>query len=247
MTSWSTYVLLWRRFALRHWRESPGQSGLLVLILALGVAVYFSIRLANRAATASFRHFTDLVAAESDWILIAPAGDLPESILLELRTRLGAEPVHLVPIVESTATRPPDGTPETIGARTTFRVLGVDLVGIQNLAREASADGGRWFSPASEGPGAGPDAEPFWTALRDPTSVFLSDAMARREGLRPGDRLPLVLNENVVGLRVAGIVPDAADQPAAPPTFLVMDLPALQAWTGRTGWLSRIELRLEDG
>lgn len=248
MTRWALQALLWRRFTLRHWRESPGQSFLLVLILALGVAVYFSIRLANRAAAASFQHFTDLVAAESDWILQAPAGDLPESVLFELRSRLGPEPVHLVPVVESTATPPPDGQPETIGARTTFRILGVDLVGIQNFALENASPRNAWFAPSEDAaaPGVGDDG-PFWSILRDPTSVFLAEALAHRQGLRRGDALPLVLNERIVNLRVAGIVPDVEGQPAAPPTFLVMDLPALQLWTGRTGWLTRIELRLEDG
>ncbi|HMO65809.1 MAG TPA: hypothetical protein PKE47_11425, partial [Verrucomicrobiota bacterium] len=73
-------ALLLRRFTLRHWRQAPGQSALLVLVLALGVAVYFSVRLANRAAVASFRHFTELVAAASDWVIQAPAGDLPEDV-----------------------------------------------------------------------------------------------------------------------------------------------------------------------
>ena len=59
---------LLRRIALRHWRAAPRQSALLVFILALGIAVFFSIRLANRAAVASFQNFTDLITQESDWL-----------------------------------------------------------------------------------------------------------------------------------------------------------------------------------
>jgi len=242
------HSLLWRRFTLRHWHEAPGQSALLVLILALGVAVYFSIRLANRAATASFQHFTDLVAAESDWILQAPAGDLPVATLAELRERLGPESVHLVAVVESTATRPPNGEPETIGSRETFRILGIDLVGIQNLARQAADTNAAWFSPTSQkSPDSTDGADVFWQTLRDPASVFISTALARQRNLRSGDALPLVVNERIIPFRIAGVVPDPAGQPAAPATFLVMDLPALQFWTGRAHWLSRIELRLEPG
>ena len=62
-------VMLLRKFALRHWRAAPKQSALLVLILALGIAVFFSIRLANRAALASFQNFTDLITQESDWLI----------------------------------------------------------------------------------------------------------------------------------------------------------------------------------
>lgn len=272
MHALSHLALLWRRFTLRHWRDTPGQSLLLVLILALGIAVYFSIRLANRAASSSFQHFTDLVTAESDWLIQAPAGDLPESVLAELRTRLDGAPVHLVPVVESTATRPPNGEPETIGSRPTYRLLGVDLVGIQNVARAEAERAPSWFgpgttppppaptpgSPSADTPGtptitprpeAGHDdgEHRFWRVLRDPHSVFVSATLALRDGLTPGTALPLVLNERVVPLTVAGVIPDLPGQPAAPAELLVMDLPALQSWTGRTGLLSRIELRVEPG
>jgi hypothetical protein len=55
----SVWPLLLRRFAVRHWQLAPGGSALLVLILSLGVAVFVSVRLANRAAVSSFTHFTD--------------------------------------------------------------------------------------------------------------------------------------------------------------------------------------------
>ncbi|MGE3310153.1 MAG: FtsX-like permease family protein [Limisphaerales bacterium] len=263
MNPFAVHGLLWRRFTLRHWRDTPGQSFLLVVILALGIAVYLSIRLANRAATASFQHFTDLVAAESDWMIQAPAGDLPESVLVELHGRLRDAPVHIVPIVESTATQPqsnpPNGEPETIGSRPTFRLLGIDLVGIQNVGRDQAEPAPDWFAsdaPSPSSPASAPTdppadggvgETPFWRVLRDPTSVFISAALARRENLAPGDRLPLVVNERIVPLTVAGVIPQLPGQPAAPAELLVMDLPALQQWTGRTGRLTRVELRVEPG
>ncbi|MFN0068063.1 MAG: FtsX-like permease family protein [Limisphaerales bacterium] len=237
--------LLLRRFTLRHWRDAPGQSSLLVLILALGIAVYFSIRLANRAAVTSFRHFTELVTASSDWVIQAPAGDLPEAILPELRAALGAAPVNLIPVVESTATRPPSGRNEAIGSRATFQILSVDLLGIQNLVDRAQVQRG-WFR------GSKPEAEDeddgaFWETFRDPRAVFVSAALAARDALTVGDTLTLILNEDVVPLRVAGVIPDQPGRPAAPATFLVMDLPALQRLTGREGRLSRVEFLVEPG
>ncbi len=72
---------------------------MLALILALGIAVFFSIRLANRAALASFQNFTDLITQQSDWLIESPAGLLPDSLLRELRTRLGPEPIHVIPVL----------------------------------------------------------------------------------------------------------------------------------------------------
>lgn len=100
------FSLLLRRFSLRHARLAPGQTALLVLILALGVAVFTAVRLANRAAVSSFTHFTDTLTGQSDWIVQAPAGSLPESVLPELRTALADLAVQIHPVVESTASEP---------------------------------------------------------------------------------------------------------------------------------------------
>lgn len=254
MTPLATWLLLLRRFSWRHWRETPGQTLLLIVILALGVAVFFSIRLANRAAVASFQHFTDLVTAENDWVLQAPAGDLPVALLPTLRQRLGAEPVHLIPVLESTATRPPGPAMDAIGSRETFRLLGVDLIGIQNPSREAARAAGSWFGAERDravgtrvGEGGTAEAGGVWKALRDGRSVFPSAALAARDRLEVGDGLPLVINEQIVTLHVAGILPELEGQPAAPPTLLVMDIPALQDLTGRSGRVTRIEVRVEPG
>ncbi|HMO65808.1 MAG TPA: hypothetical protein PKE47_11420, partial [Verrucomicrobiota bacterium] len=134
---------------------------------------------------------------------------------------------------------------EAIGSRATFPVLGVDVLGLQNLADQAPAQRG-WFQRAGAGDAAGGDAE-FWEAFRNPRAVFISAALAAREGLRPGDALPLVLNEQIVPLEVAGVIPDQPGRPAAPATLLVMDLPALQRLTGRTGRLTRVEFFVEPG
>src|ERR1700712_575745 len=129
--------LLLRRCALRHWRRAPGQSALLLLILALGVGVFTSIRLANRAAVASFTHFTETLTGRSDWLIQAPAGTLPETVLTELRRELGARPVHVIPVVEPPASAPAtstEGANQRFG-RPSYTLLGVDLLSIANLAR----------------------------------------------------------------------------------------------------------------
>jgi putative ABC transport system permease protein len=233
--------LLWRRFSWRHWRLAPASSGLLVLILALGIAVFMAIRLANRAAVASFQNFTDILTAESDGVISAPAGALPETILPELRQLFGDEPVRIVPVLETSATAPRRTEDEAIGSRATFQVLGVDLIALQNLASQQMKDRG-WFNQATDSAGDEPDV--FWARFLDPRSVFVPATMADR--VRLGDPLDLVLQESVVTLRVAGFIPTAEGRPAPPADMIVMDLPALQHWTGQTGRVTRIEFLLPE-
>jgi len=235
----------------------------LVGILSLGVGVFFAIRLANRAAVASFQNFTDLLTAESDGLISAPAGTLPESILAELRSALGSTPVQLIPVLETTAARPRTDEGEAIGTRGTFQLLGLDLIAVQNLAQERPADRG-WFNqgPTTNGESTQTSALPteslrsdlpthaahrFWELFRDPRSAFISEVLARREARLPGDEFPLIINDQIVPLKVAGVIPTDPSQPQAPAELVVMDLPALQRHTGLTGQLSRIEFMLEDG
>ena len=238
--------LLLRRLALRHWQAAPRQSALLVLILALGIAVFLSIRLANRAALASFQNFTELITEESDWLIQPPAGFLPEEVLAELRDAVGASPVRIVPVLETTAARPQVDPNQAIGAGEAFQVLGVDLIGIQNLAIRQARDRS-WFGQAADTNAAAAGTERFWNVFGNPRAVFVSAALAARDGLRPGGPLPLVINDRVVELEVAGVIPSSPETPEAPLTLLVMDLPAVQQLTGNTGRLSRVEFMVEEG
>jgi len=237
--------LLWSRFAWRHWWLSPVSSALLLLILAIGVAAFFSIRLANRAAVASFQNFTDLITAQSDGLITAPVGTLSETVLPELRQILGHQPVNLVPVLETSAVAPSHDGNQTIGSRPTFQLLGLDLPALVNLASQPD-NGPGWFDSAT--PGQTNETEKgFSPVLRNSFSVFISAALAKRDQLKIGSPLPLIINEHPVNLRVAGIIPVHPRQPAAPASLLIMDLPALQELADKPGQLDRVEFVLEDG
>ena len=122
-TNQTVLRILWARFAWRHWWRSPVSSILLLLVLALGVAAFFSIRLACRASIASFQDFTDLITSPSDGLITAPVGTLPESVLPKLRQLLGREPVNLVPVLETSAVAPASDEQQTIGRAPPFNGL----------------------------------------------------------------------------------------------------------------------------
>lgn len=229
-------ALLLRLFSWRHCRMAPGTSALLVLILALGVAVYFAVRLANRAAVAGFQQFTSLLATQSDWVITPPAGRLPETILRELRDALGARAVQIIPVVETTGVPPraPDASPLETEARITYTIVGLDLVAMQNLP----------MARATAGAGDGKD---FWSRLTDPYAVFIPAALARRFSLERDAVLPLIILDRIVELHVAGVLPEVEDGPQAPESLLLMDLPNVQALAGKPGQLDRVEFLMEHG
>lgn len=228
--------LLLRLFSWRHCRLAPGASLLLVLILAVGVAAYFSVRLANRAATAGFEQFSNLLTTQSDWVITPPAGRLPEAVLPEIRQALNGLPVHMVPVVESTGAPPrpagEEGTP--IGKRTTYTLTGLDLVALQNLpmTRPDSNAGGQ---------------SAFWRDMMHPLAIYITAPLARSGGWKPGDTLPLLVNDKLTDFHIAGVIPENADGPQPPETLLLMDLPKLQEVAGRAGTLDRVEFLIEAG
>ncbi len=249
--------LLLRRFSLRHARLAPGQTALLVLILALGVGVFTAVRLANRAAVSSFTHFTDTLTGQSDWIIQAPVGPLPESVLPELRAALADLAVQIHPVLESTAAEPiPADAPDSARfGRRTFTLLGVDIVAIANLAaQQAAAD--PFFAPESPRSGTTESFRPeaptelfrspaptFFDLFAPEPLVWISPALVAE----PPEHLDLVINDAPVRLRVAGFIPRAPEAPAAPANLIVLDLPQLQRLVGREGRIDRLEFVLEPG
>ncbi len=238
--------LLWRRFSLRHWSQAPGASLALVLILALGVAVFFSIRLANRSALAGFAQFSATLTGEADLVITSDSGRLAVTTLAAIRTHLGTRPAFLVPVVEATATLPGSGqSADDFDARQ-IDLVGVDLFAIQNL-RYARGGASRPASRLGAPRPSGAADDPGTRAPGENRGIYLGQATAARFDVAAGDSLPLVIGDNLHAVRVETVLADDPGQVSLPENLLVMDLPALQALTGTAGWLDRIEIFLPDG
>jgi putative ABC transport system permease protein len=231
----------------RHWKLAPKRSLLLVALLGLGVAVFFSIRLANRAAVASFASFTRVVSQQTDAVLSAPAGTLPESVLESLGQALAGSGVEILPIVEVLAAAPRGDAEASIGSRPPRTLLGVDLVSLQNLLDPKTLDR-KWFDQKKAAKAeSGQDSGNLWQILNLPNAAFCAESFAQRENLHVGSKLPLMLNDRQIELEICGLIPSAQNQPAPPANLLVLDLPALQTLAGKPGQLDRVEFLFPKG
>lgn len=217
-----------RRLVLRALLREWGRALLTLAAVALGVAVFLSIRLANRAAVASFEQFTQGVGQGSDLVMRTEAGPLRESLLPGLRplTEWG----WMRPVIEGSFAR--TGTLEA------FQLMGLDLVGIGSTRDEAAS------SEPTQASADGTTA--FYTVIQDSHAVLITSALAA-EGLRPGDVLDGFVQDRPVRLRVAGMLPERPNQPRLQRNLLVMDLPAAQKALGREGELDRLEWGLRPG
>ncbi|NDG70280.1 MAG: FtsX-like permease family protein [Proteobacteria bacterium] len=106
-------ALFWRQIV-RPWAAHPLLPLLNILGIAIGVAVFLSIQMANRGALASFQNAVGLVAGRAN---LEIRGDLPEEIFPLVAKTPGIS--SATPLVEGIAT-----LPDTPGDY--LRILGVD-------------------------------------------------------------------------------------------------------------------------
>src|SRR5438093_10836529 len=104
-------VFLLRWISLRHLREEPGRTLLTLFGVALGVAVFLAIRLANASALASFSATVDAVAGRANLQVAGGSGGFDERLLDRIRNVPGIQAA--APVVQ-VATPAPGLAGETL-------------------------------------------------------------------------------------------------------------------------------------
>ncbi len=235
---------VWLKTSLRHWLRHKLQSATLIAILALGVASFLSIRMANRAAIKGFSGFTETVTGQVDFTLEAQGDRFSVSWLSELRDSLEQHPVELAPILEVPAlvvypafeqSNPSDllripGEP--------LRILGIDLIGIQNLNNQ-NISASLLFTEEID------EEQDIFSIVRDPLALFVSPRLASKLGLTIEETIEVLIDDQKFSLSVKGILPTSRSGVDAPKDLAIMDLPAAMALAGKPDIVSRVEVMVE--
>lgn len=240
----ATTLLLWSRFTWRHWKSTPRSTLLLIAVLALGVGVFLSVRLANKAAVAGFSLFTETLTGNSDFIVSPTTDALDETWLREMRDAIGSIPVSLFPIVETTASEPNTGKSRDGFDAEQFQLIGLDLLALQNLVYLDDSDDAPPTSGIKSGKNDFGETPKLTDLLGATNRVFISQTLAMNRNLKPGDALRLIVNDRLGSFEIAGVMPDREFRAKAPENLLLMDLPAVQTLSGKRGKIDRVEVRL---
>jgi putative ABC transport system permease protein len=212
--------LLLARSSLRFYRQHPWQLLLAVAGIALGVAVFVGIQLANDSARRAFEVSSAAVRGQTTHRLLPVAGQLPENIYRALKTDrrfVGSAPVIETPVTLEL----PDG-----------RELELTLEGLDVI--EAAQIGGLTAALASGG-------DPV-RLLLEPEAVWVPETIAERFRLSPGDELSVTAADRSSRIQVIGTTRAG---PNGSPS-LVTDISSAQEIAGLNGFLSRIDLTLDD-
>ena len=202
------------RFYLRH----PWQLALAIAGVALGVAVYVGVALANDSARRAFELSSEAVTGRTTHRVLPVGGALPERVYTDLVTRVGIS--NAAPVVEAAIAI--DGE----------RAM---LLGVDPLEEPAVRGFVGWLPERPE------DAVRL---LTEPRSVLLPARLAEALGAGDGDaRLEARIGGRSESVLAIGTVRAATADADVP---IVTDIVTAQMLTGRVGTLDRIDLRLGD-
>jgi putative ABC transport system permease protein len=218
------------RLGLRHVNRRLFQSLLFVLGVALGVAVVIAIDLANGSASRAFALSTQSVTGKATHQIIAGSAGLPEQTYRRLRLELGLR--DTAPIISETVRS------TSLGDQP-LRLLGVDP-----FAEPPFRDYLTTVEVLTEG---GSSFEAVQNFIAQPNTVLISQNLAARYGLAPGDRFTLLTGVAAVEVRIVGVLqPQDSVSQQALDDLILADIATAQEVVGLSGRLSRIDLILPD-
>jgi len=218
--------LLFYRLMVRPLFREPVRTLLTILAITLGVAVVLAIDLAGGAAAGSFRSSMETLAGDNE-LEIATSGGVPESVVGILSTLPYS--IRVSPRIEDYAV--------IADTKKSLPLIGLDLV----------AEGSAYAQSESQNSGAPPTqsaSEKVFEHLGDADSIWVGSSV----GNKTGDRVELLINDQVRNYMVRGVYPDSNGNESA----IVTDLAVAQHALARYGRVDRILLkvprtpRLED-
>ena len=213
-------LFLFYRLMVRPLFGEPVRTALTILSVALGVAVVLAIDLASNAAAGSFRSSMETLSGDSN-LEVTASGGIPENLVGTLASL--PYPLRISPRMEDFAV--------LTHTKETLPLIGLDFVAEAN-SLSASFAGSPPLSVSAAPPA--PSSDPF-AVLRDSTSIWVGSSLHRQ----PGDRLSLLINDQVRDYTIRGVYPDANGGESA----ILMDIASAQRALSRFGRIDRILIK----
>ncbi|MFQ5880944.1 MAG: FtsX-like permease family protein [Candidatus Methylomirabilales bacterium] len=207
----------------RGLQHSPLRTTLTAFGIAIGVAVFVAIQLANHSILASFQRTINAVAGRSTLQVTAGELGFDETLLLKVREVEGVK--SAAPLIVNIA--PVHGQKGEV-----LLALGVDL-----LAEEAF----REYRLTGQDEGVG------LKTLLQPDTLFLSHSFAADHGLEVGETVTLLAGSRRRTFTIRGLLEPRGPARALEGHLALMDIATAQATFNKVGRLDRIDMVLTEG
>ena len=207
---------------LRPVLRDPSRMIITILGVAIGVAVFLSIQLANTQTLRSFEESVNLVLGRADAIVHAEGMAFDEKYFQELsRVR---ELVKSYPVIEGYGVELKTGQ--------VVEILGTDLLqdsGIRDFSIKTLEK----------------DLKGLLPIIMDPKGIILPEKFISGTNFRPGDKIIFLINGIEKTFNVNAILENKGLARALNGNFALMDIAAAQWAFGRIGKLDRIDIEFK--
>ncbi len=210
---------LFTALILRPLLRDPFRAAISILGVAIGVAVFLSIRLTNAQTMLSFQESVDLVLGKSDAVVHSEGLSFDETHfkkLLALR-----ESIKVYPVIEGYGVE--SSTGEVV------EILGTDLLqdsGIRDFSLKTTE----------------PDLKGLIPIVTDPNGIILPEKFIPGTQFQPGDSIGFLINGRKKELKVTAVLENKGIAKALNGNFAMMDIAAAQLALGKLGKLDRIDV-----
>ena len=211
---------LFTALILRPLLRDPFRTAITILGVAVGVAVFLSIRLANQQTMMSFTESVNLVLGRADAVIRVEGIDFDETVFEKLHTL--RQEIKAYPVIEGY------GVESTSGE--VVEIIGTDLL---------QDSGIRDFSIKTKEK----DLKGLIPLILDPAGIILPEKFVPGTHFDPGDTIEFLIKGQVKTLNVNAILEDKGIAKALNGNFALMDIAAAQNAFDKIGRLDRIDIQ----
>ncbi len=201
-----------------------GRALTVLLGIALGAAVFTSVRLSIHAALDSFTRSMDVIAGSADRVLTQPGGRVPEEWVAKL---MQFPVVREVSPVLTTYVRLADKKSEP------FLLIGIDPIMDRSFRKWQISDGTK------------KDTESWTELLKRPYTLIIGKSLAEKYACRRGDQLFIEHSRQTALFNILGILSSDGLAMAEGGMIALTDIATFQELTKLHGWVDRIDIKID--